>query len=408
MTRSLQSGPLAAAALLMTVVLTAGCEHSTTSTAQPASSAPTVGAPTSASHAPSSALDVPAGTLAANPSSASSSRTSSAAISSAPIESAAQAFLARYVTADGRVIRHDQGGDIVSEGQAYGMLIAELVGDTATTQRIWSWTQQHLQRPDGLLSYHANGDGSVLDQQSASDADILIAFALLRYNGADSSALHSDGKKVAAAVLAHEATQLPDGTPVIAAGPWAVATVSTIDVSYWMPTVDDKLAVLTGDQKWSRAASGSIRLVQQLTHDGKQLPPDWAQLQGGDITSIAAPGGSAPIQYGLDAQRVPIWLAMSCAADGDKLAADWWTVLSVGDRAKAISLTVDGAVTNPSQNPLPLIAAAASAQAAGDRADAAGLLASAQGQAAQDPTYYGDAWAVLGPALLTGTLAPCD
>src|SRR6185437_3241457 len=246
MARYPHSRLLAAAALL--VALTAGCAHSS---------------------APSAPLS-----------------------SSAASDPVAQAFLARYVTADGRVIRHDQGGDIVSEGQAYAMLIAELGGDDATTQRIWSWTQQHLQRPDGLLSYHANGDGSVLDPQSASDADTLIAFALLRYSGTDSDSLHAAGRKVAAAVLAHEATQLPDGTPVIAAGPWAVGAVSTIDVSYWMPAVYDTLAGLTGDQKWSSAASGSIRLIEQLTDGGKQLPPDWAQLNGGDITAIAAPGGS--------------------------------------------------------------------------------------------------------------------
>jgi len=385
---------MAATALLATVTLmTTSCSHSTapTATAKSAVSTPTASAP-------SSALDVPASALSTNAPSS----------SSAASEPAARAFLARYVTADGRVIRHDQGGDIVSEGQAYGMLIAELVADNATTQRIWSWTKQHLQRPDGLLSYHANGDGSVLDPQSASDADILIAFALLRYNGPDGSSLHVDGRKVAAAVLAHETTQLPDGTPVVAAGPWAVGAVSTIDVSYWMPSVDDKLATLTGDQKWSRAASGAIRLLQQLTDSGRQLPPDWAQLKGGALTAIAAPGGSAPVQYGLDAQRVPIWLATSCTADATKLAAAWWTVLSVGDRATAIALTLDGAVTNPNQNPLPPIAAAASAQAAGDRAAATGLLDRAQTQAAQNPTYYGDAWAVLGPALLTGALTTCE
>jgi endo-1,4-beta-D-glucanase Y len=371
MARCLQSRLLAATALLMTVALgTAGCAHST-STAPPSKNMPS-----SASSAPSSA--------------------------------AAQAFLARYVTADGRVIRHDQGGDIVSEGQAYAMLIAELTGDSATTQRIWNWTQQHLQRPDGLLSYHASGDGSVLDPQSASDADILIAFALLRYNGENSGALHADGKNVAAAVLAHETTQLPDGTPVVAAGPWAVGAAATVDVSYWMPAVYDKLAVLTGDQKWSSAASGSIRLLQQLTDNGKQLPPDWAKLQGSDIAAIAAPGGAAPVQYGLDAQRVPVWLATSCTADGDKLAANWWTVLSVGDRAKATALTLDGAVTNPSQDPLSPVAAAASAQAAGDRSAATGLLDGAASEAAQNPTYYGDAWAALGPALLTGALTTCE
>src|SRR4051794_5104300 len=67
---------------------------------------------------------------------------------------AAERFLERYVTPDGRVIRRDQGGDIVSEGQAYGMLIAELAGRSATVRTIWSWTKAHLRRADGLLQYH--------------------------------------------------------------------------------------------------------------------------------------------------------------------------------------------------------------------------------------------------------------
>ncbi len=326
---------------------------------------------------------------------------------STDIDSAAHAFLTQYVTSDGRVIRHDQGGDIVSEGQAYGMLIAELAGDTATTQSIWTWTQHHLQRSDGLLSYHASADGSVLDAQSASDADILLAFALLRYDGPNQSGLHADGKRLAAAVLAHETSQLPDGTPVVAAGPWAVASVATVDPSYWMPGVYDQLATLTGDQRWSRAAAGAISLLQQVTNNGQRLPPDWAQLKGGSITAIAAPGGGSPVQYGLDAQRIPVWLATSCTADAIKLAADWWSLLSVDDRAKAIALSLDGTVTNPSQNPLPPIAAAAAAQAANDAADSDRLLEVARTQAAQTSTYYGDAWIVLGSALRTGALTTC-
>jgi endo-1,4-beta-D-glucanase Y len=64
----------------------------------------------------------------------------------------ARAFLSRYVAADGRVLRRDQGGDVVSEGQAYAMLVSVAVGDRATFGRVWSWTRTHLQRRDGLLA----------------------------------------------------------------------------------------------------------------------------------------------------------------------------------------------------------------------------------------------------------------
>jgi len=53
---------------------------------------------------------------------------------------AAHRFLDTYVSSDGRVQRKDEGNDIVSEGQAYGMLIAEIARRDDLAQSIWSWT----------------------------------------------------------------------------------------------------------------------------------------------------------------------------------------------------------------------------------------------------------------------------
>ena len=50
---------------------------------------------------------------------------------------AGQEFLKEYVEPDGRVVRRDEGGDVVSEGQAYGMLIAVAVGDETRFRSIW-------------------------------------------------------------------------------------------------------------------------------------------------------------------------------------------------------------------------------------------------------------------------------
>ena len=61
-------------------------------------------------------------------------------------EAAARYFLEHYVNPDGRVVRHDQGNDTVSEGQAYGMLIAAAIGDARTFDAIWAWTQANLRR----------------------------------------------------------------------------------------------------------------------------------------------------------------------------------------------------------------------------------------------------------------------
>src|SRR5690349_4282594 len=120
-----------------------------------------------------------------------------AATATTPQQQAATRFLAKYAQPDGRVVRLDQGGDTVSEGQAYGMLLAELAGDDAAFRRIWGWTHDHLRLRNGLFAFHANAAGKVVSQQAASDADLLIAWALLRYHGPSAASMHSAGRQVA-------------------------------------------------------------------------------------------------------------------------------------------------------------------------------------------------------------------
>ena len=50
----------------------------------------------------------------------------SAAARAAVVQSAARSFLSRYVDPDGRVVRRDQGGDTVSEGVSYALLLAQV------------------------------------------------------------------------------------------------------------------------------------------------------------------------------------------------------------------------------------------------------------------------------------------
>src|SRR3546814_3053042 len=86
-------------------------------------------------------------------------------------------FLDEYVTAEGRVVRYDQGGDTVSEGQAYAMLLAVGSDDEARFATIWDWTEQNLQRSDWLLAWQW-ADGGVVDEAPAADADLDAAWAL--------------------------------------------------------------------------------------------------------------------------------------------------------------------------------------------------------------------------------------
>jgi endoglucanase len=318
----------------------------------------------------------------------------------------ATAFLAAYVRPDGRVYRPDQGGDTVSEGQAYGLLLAEVAGQPATFARIWQWTRAHLESPSGLFAYHANAAGQLLSAQPASDADLLIAWALLRYQGPHAATWHQEGQQVAAAVLAHEVIAGPGGTPVLTAGPWATGSPASLDPSYWALPALTGLARLTGDQQWQQLADGAVALTNRLTAGGRDLPPDWAQLTAsGVLAPAAAPNGSEPqTEYGLDAQRTVVWFAVSCDPRARALASRWWALLRQPGRAQAIALRPNGVIINPAAAPLPFVAAAAATQAAGQQSAGRRLLQRANAQQHRYPTYYGGAWAALGPALLSGAL----
>jgi endoglucanase len=319
-------------------------------------------------------------------------------------------FLATYARPDGRVVRLDQGGDTVSEGQAYGMLLAEAAGNDAAAGRIWQWTRDHLQLGDGLFAWHANAAGKVIGQQPASDADLLIAWALLRYRGPGAAAWHQAGRRVAAAIVAHEVTNGPGGVPVLAAGPWATGRPASLDPSYWSLTAFSQLAELTGDHIWERLAAGAVTLTRELTQDGRLLPPDWAELTAsGALRPEPAPDGSEPqTEYGPDAQRTAVWFAASCDTQAKTLAARWWPLLRPGDRAQALALGPNGTVLNGTPAPLAMVASAAAAKAAGDGPQARRLLQRATAEQRAHPTYYGAAWNALGAVLLgTSTLSAC-
>lgn len=329
---------------------------------------------------------------------------------SPPRQPGAARFLASYAQPDGRVVRPDQGGDTVSEGQAYGMLLAESAGNHDAFGRVWRWTRDHLQLADGLFAWHADAAGKVTGQQPASDADLIIAWALLRYQGPGADGYHRDGRPVAAAIMAHEVTTGPGGVPVLTAGPWATGRPASLNPSYWSLPALQGLAQLTGDQAWHRMAAGAVTLTSQLTRDGRLLPPDWAELTAaGALRPEPAPDGSQPqTQYGPDAQRTVVWFAASCDPKAKALAARWWQLLRSGDHVRALALRLDGTVQNGTPTALSMVASAAAARAAGDGATAHKLLRQAAGQQHAHPTYYDGAWDALGPALLSaGSLSAC-
>jgi endo-1,4-beta-D-glucanase Y len=314
-------------------------------------------------------------------------------------------FLRRYVNGEGRVVRIDQGGDTVSEGQAYAMLIALAADDSTTFLRVWAWSKDNLLQPDGLLASSWD-NGAVVDAHSASDADLDIARALLLASARwHSPSLEVAGRRYAEAILTNE-TVTVGSERILVAGPWARSAPYWVDPSYFDPTTYALLAVHTGTLDWRALSQSSAAILSSTTDGGTRLPANWASVDSSGAASSSGPPGGGPTVYGYDAFRVIVRQSEDCAPSGghqlvDRLAPLVARTARVGG---GDTFNLDATSATDGDNPVLLIAAAASAASEGHSASRDRYLHEAQSDAERSPSYFLDAWVALGWILLTTPL----
>src|SRR6476659_7084827 len=259
---------------------------------------------------------------------------------------AGQKFLDQYVEPDGRVVRRDEGGDVVSEGQAYGMLIAVAVGDETRFRSIWKWTRTHLRRADGLLAWRW-ADDTVTDVNSAADADLDAARSLVlagrRFNAPD---LAKDGRRLGVAILETETVAVGTGVAnasdvdppgawvagsgrVLVGGNWARTPPYVVNPGYFSPRAERELFEASADRRWTESTRTPRGVGWQLRPRAEQeifeasadrrwlditrtqrvlgwqligtgmLPPDWATVIVVNDTATTGPVTGGPVRFGL-------------------------------------------------------------------------------------------------------------
>ncbi|WP_058749279.1 glycosyl hydrolase family 8 [Curtobacterium oceanosedimentum] len=330
--------------------------------------------------------------------------TSSATSSTAPDVDRSPAqlrtdFLDDYVR-EGRVVRTDQGGDTVSEGQAYGLLIAYANDDRKTFGEIWSWTKRHLVTEDDLLAWRWTPQDGVADGQSASDADLDAARALvLAGEHWDDERYTTAGKALASAILEHETATTDLGT-ILLPGPWADSEPYRYNASYASPAAFRILERATGDRRWTELERGSSAATAAVL-DESDLPSDWSQVHAdGSVDPMPATGDQGSVVYGWEAMRLPLRYAEACSADDRALAGSVAPTLARTTQLAA-QLDLGGTAVTGDTSGLAYAARAAAEHAAGSSSAAAADLRRMDRTAATTPTYYGDAWAALGATMLT-------
>ncbi|QYD71476.1 cellulase [Paraburkholderia edwinii] len=238
-------------------------------------------------------------------------------------------FVARFVQQDGRVVDYSTAvQQSTSEGQSYAMFFALVANDRATFDRLLGWTRSNLsagrfdsanvQLPAWQWGRKPDGSYGVLDPNSASDADLWIAYDLFEAARLWREPSYS---KLAWALVTQiekqEVATLAGLGPMLLPGPHGFQTGGTtrLNPSYLPLPVLRALAAEAPSGPWASIAANAYTLVKTTAPRG--FSPDWAAWRDGRF--IVDPKSGDVGSY--DAIRVYLWAGLTDASD--PLAKPW-------------------------------------------------------------------------------------
>jgi endo-1,4-beta-D-glucanase Y len=178
---------------------------------------------------------------------------------------------------------------------------------------VWRWTRAHLRRPDGLHSWLWDPErGRVVDANSATDADVDIAFALSIASVTFDDRRYAAEARAIVQAIRRESTLAVDGGWVPSAGNWA-APERVTNLSYFAPYAYDYFDRLDGDAGWARAVEiGYDLLDRALATPGQRLPADFFRVdEDGSIRDLPR-HSTLPATFSFDGIRIPWRIDLDC------------------------------------------------------------------------------------------------
>ncbi|MDQ7761110.1 cellulose synthase complex periplasmic endoglucanase BcsZ [Xanthomonas sontii] len=230
------------------------------------------------------------------------------------------AFVGKHLDASGRVIDFQHADRrSTSEGQSYALFFALVANDQVLFERVLGWTRHNLcgGRPQQVLPAWLWGrasDGSwrVLDGNSASDADLWIAYVLLEAGRLWQRPGYTQaGLQMLALVRRTELAELPGfGSMLLPAAKGFVRPQRwTLNPSYLPLQLLRRFAAVDPKGPWAGLATRSARMLRDSAPVG--FAPDWTSWDGRAFG--VDPDKGAIGSY--DAIRVYLWAGMLDAAD---------------------------------------------------------------------------------------------
>jgi endo-1,4-beta-D-glucanase Y len=222
-----------------------------------------------------------------------------------------KSYVDRFMDDQVRVIDHDADDRTTSEAQAYAMFFALVANDRSRFDRLLSWTERNLASgdlsrnlPAWLWGRGPNAQWGVLDSNSASDADLWMAYTLIEAGEAWHEPRYTFlGGALANRIAADEVVELPNFGAVLLPGAkgFQRPDVYRLNPSYLPLQIFVRLAEVEPRGPWRPIADRIPALVKAAAPNG--FVTDWLEFSTRDGFKPSAVGS-------YDAIRVYLWAGL--------------------------------------------------------------------------------------------------
>jgi endo-1,4-beta-D-glucanase Y/4-amino-4-deoxy-L-arabinose transferase-like glycosyltransferase len=206
---------------------------------------------------------------------------------------------------------YNSDGTVTSENQAYAMLRSVWLDDKRGFYRAWWWTESNLLKENGLMAWLWK-DGEILDTNSAADADVDAALALLFAGRAwDDPYLIEQGTQMVKAIWEHEVVLVND-QPYLTAGEWVPQeSIYVLNPSYFSPYAFRIFQEVDPENRWNDLVDTSYRVIFEASakalyqEQSAGLPPDWVGIDPGtgELLPVDLGDDRETTVYGFEAPR---------------------------------------------------------------------------------------------------------
>jgi endo-1,4-beta-D-glucanase Y len=279
--------------------------------------------------------------------------------------SVAQAAYNRWktelVTSDGaqgfrRVRRPNTEMDTtVSEGIAYGMILALVMDDQSLFDELWKYSQKYLNQ-NGLMNWQVGADGKMLGEGAATDADEDMAWSLALADkkwggqGSQSATYLTLAKQQIDKIWNHEVDH-GRGEMLLAGDSWGEAVV--YNPSYFAPNQYRLFGKVSGNTSgWNKVIDKGYEMLNKtLTSASGNLDNGLVPAWTNDNAVPTPAFMGAPTHYQYDSARMPFRIALDYCDFGEMRAKAYLAKTSTFFAGVGASKIVDGYDLNGTPHP---------------------------------------------------------